>query len=524
MTTDITPAPATHPAPLPAMAPAGPTWYGQIRDLFTASSRLCMSGRGLDLGSYSTVSIHASDIYQQVATGKMPKGGSRWPDSQVNTFLAWMDSGCPKGTPSANAAEAQPSARTLSSVGLAGATRVRKEITTLAADELALLKQAFSGLMTRSANDPNSYFAQAGIHWYPAPNTYCMHHVPGYNPWHRGYLHSFEDALRSVPGCEGVTLPYWDITTPFPEVLNSAPFDGYVLQRAVSPDYPEGYGTQRFAPDVIAAKLLQFGVSEDIERALSKTDWEDFHGMFADAANNTIIQAHDSGHNSIGPTMADQGVAAFDPAFWFFHCNWDRLYWQWQKQMGATDLHGLVTTINEKLDPVSYQLFNNSAVGTLDPFANGVAKLDAAATVNSVAQFDVDYAPASKVMASQWTAKTQRKVAASRAFSVDAERVNVRVGNINRLKIPGSFLVHLQKDGKTIASKSLFQPVEVQTCANCVANAIVYFDFELPLAEVLGGTLSALIEPAATRGLSNDTVPAVMGNPTVEAHLLLLTA
>ena len=521
MTTDITPAPAPSPAPLSATTAPGPTWYGQIRNLFTASSRACMSAQGLDLGSYSTVSIHSSDIYQQVATGKMPKGGPRWPDTDVTTFLSWMNNGCPKGAPLANA-EAQPSARMLSSAACTGATRVRKDITTLSADELARLKQAFSGLMARSPNDPNSYFAQAGLHWYPAPNTYCMHHVPGFNPWHRGYLHSFEDALRSVPGCENVTLPYWDITTPFPTVLQSAPFDQYVLQKTASPDYPEGYVTQRYSTDAIAKNLLQFGVTEDIERALGKTDWEDFHGMFADASNNAIIAAHDSGHNAIGLTMGDQGVAAFDPAFWFFHCNWDRLYWQWQKQMGATDLHGLVTTINEKSDPVSYQVFNDAAVGALHPFVNGAAKLEAAATINSVAQFDVDYAPASMLRASQWSAKTQRKVAASNAFSVHADRVNVRVANVNRLKIPGSFLVHLQKDGKTIASKSLFQPVEVQTCANCVANAIVHFDFELPFADVVGGTLSVLVEPSGKPG--NSIAPAAMGNPTIEAHLLLRTA
>ena len=69
--------------------------------------------------------------------------------------------------------------------------------------------------MAKDPSDPNSYFVQAGHHWLPAP-LYCLHHVPGYNPWHRAYMLSFENALRSVPECGDVTLPYWDITTPFP--------------------------------------------------------------------------------------------------------------------------------------------------------------------------------------------------------------------------------------------------------------------------------------------------------------------
>jgi len=49
-----------------------------------------------------------------------------------------------------------------------------------------------------------------------------------------------------------------------------------------------------------------------------------------------------AGHNSIGLTVQDPSVAAFDPVFWFFHANWDRVYWKWQTSMKATDLIGLL--------------------------------------------------------------------------------------------------------------------------------------------------------------------------------------
>ncbi|NWB31291.1 tyrosinase family protein [Pseudomonas gingeri] len=500
---------------------ANPTWYGQIRDMFTSVDRNHMAAQGLDLASYDAVMTHAGDIYQQVAGGNMPPHNP-WSTDWVGTFLNWMNNGYPKGTPAAKSTVTNFTARGWLSAAVPAA-RIRKDITTLSSKELDLLKKAFSAMVAKDPSDPNSFFVQAAYHWFPAPNTYCMHHVPGYNPWHRAYLVSFENALRSTPGCENVTLPYWDITTPFPEVLKSAPFDQYVLQKEASPKYPQGYTTQRFAYDVIAKNLLKYEVTDDVNRAMSKTDWEDFHGYWSGAAYNTIIAAHDAGHNSIGPTMQDQGIAAFDPVFWFFHCNWDRLFWEWQKKMEATNLHGLLTTINEAIDPVSYQIFTVPALQLLNPFTNDPPKLNTVTIIDSVAQLDIDYhspAVASKVA---FLTKTQRSLSASKRFTVAADRVNVRVSGVNRLKIPGSFSVHLQKDGKTIASKALFQPEEAQTCASCVANALAHFDFELPLAAVQGGKLSVWVEPVNQDFVGDRFPQKLMGDPTIDVTLLLKT-
>jgi hypothetical protein len=504
----------------PTAPVANPTWYGQIRDMFSSTSRSHMAAQGLDLGSYSQVVNHAGDIYQQVAGGNMPPG-TPWPSDWVATFLTWMNNGYPQGTPPAAGVKSHFASRAKALAAAPKASRIRKNITTLTPAELALLQKAFTEIMARGADDPNGYFVQAGYHWYPAPNTYCMHHVPGYNPWHRAYMLSFENALRSVPGCEQVTLPYWDITTPFPDVLKGAPFDEYTLPEAAGPGYPKGYVTSRYDYAEIAANLAKYDVTGDIARALSKTDWQDFHGFWSDAPNNTIIAAHDAGHDSIGPTMSEQNVAAFDPVFWFFHCNWDRLFWLWQQKMEATDLHGLMTTIDQSIDPVSYQLFTDPKLGVLNPFTNGPLKLDAVATIDSANGLDVDYqsAPA----AAAFSARTRRVLPASRTFSVEDARVNVRVNGINRLQIPGSFAVHLQKDGQTIASRAFFQPSEVQKCANCVENAIVHFDFDLPLSTVQGGKLGVWVEPADKDFVGDRFPHKLMGNPTIEVHLPLVT-
>ena len=506
-------------SPATASPTANPTWYGDIRDMFTSTDVDHMRKQGLDLATYTEVVTHAGNIYQQLALGNMPPHPNQWSPDWVATFLNWMTNGYPKGTPSATPTFMARTAL----AAVPSATRVRKEITSLSVEEIDQLKQAFTTIKNLDPSNPNSYFAQASIHWYPPPNTYCMHHVPGYNPWHRAYMLSFENALRAVPGCENITLPYWDITTPFPDVLKAPPFDSYVLQEDVGPGYPKGYTTTRFTYDTIAENLLKYQVAADIDRAMTKTDWEDFHGFWSDANYNTIIAAHDSGHNSIGETMQNQEVAAFDPVFWFFHCNWDRLYWAWQKKMIATDLNGLLTTIDKQTDLISYQLFTDQAVGILTPFGAAPLKLDAVSTISSDLGLDVDYSNSERTFSVDFAVKTQRSVAAGKTFSVEPSLANVRVSGINRLKIPGSFSVHLLKDEKIIASRALFQPVEAEKCANCVSNALVHFDFELPVETVLGGTLSVSVEPANKNFIGDRFPQKLMGNPTIDVQLLLRT-
>lgn len=508
--------PTNDPTPV-----ANPTWYSDIRHYFTPTDIEHMRSQGLDLSIYDVVKDNASIIYGQVASGSMPPG-SPWPSDWVATFLNWMTTGCPKGTN----VQATKGPALFKLAAPRAASRIRRDITTLSTAELATLRKAYQGILAKDPGDPNSFFYQAGLHWLPGTGTpkrfFCQHHAPGYNPWHRAYLLGFENALRSVPGCEEVTLPYWDITTPFPDVLKVAPFDTYTLPQDIGAGYSKGYVTQRYDYATIEANLQQYSVTDDINRALTKTDWEDFHGFFAGAPYNTIIAAHDGGHVSIGETMADQNVAAFDPVFFFFHANWDRLFWKWQTAMQATDLNGLLSTINKTTDAFSYQIFTVPVLENLDPFTTGPLKLNTLSIINSVTSLDVDYQDPPAAAPMNFLAKTQRASLASEKFEVQPDRVNVRVQGLNRLKIPGSFSVHLLKDGKTIASRAFFQPNEAEKCENCVNNAVVHFDFELPLEEVSGGKLGVWVEPV-DKSMVGDRFPnKLMGSPTVEVHLLLI--
>jgi tyrosinase len=490
-----------------------PTWYGDIRHMFNETDIDHMRSQGIELTDYNTVKDGAPGIYGQVAAGNMPPDAP-WSADEVETFLNWMTNDCPKGVDLSS--KSKLTGLTVLSTQASNATRIRKEISTLSSTELSNLKKAFSEIMARDIGDPNSYFAQAGVHGFP--KSYCMHHIPGFNPWHRAYLVGFENALRSVPGCEDVTLPYWDLSTPLPDVLTQAPFASYTLPIDIRGDYNKGYVTTRYTASEIQNNLKSRKVLDDLDRAASKTDWEDYTGLIDGRTNNTTIAGHDGGHMSIGKTMADQNVAAFDPIFWLFHCNLDRLFWQWQTTMQATSLNGLLSTIES---PNSRNIFKVPVLQTLPPLTDNSPKLNTVAIIDSVNSLDVDYEIKAQPMKLEMLAKTNGSTLASDKFLVHTDRVNVRVKGINRLKIPGSFDVHLLKDGKVIATKGFFQPTEVEKCENCVENAIVHFDFELPIKDVSKGKLGVWVEPLDHSQFGDHFPHKMMGNPTVNVRLLL---
>lgn len=86
--------------------------------------------------------------------------------------------------------------------------------------ELETLIKAFRGIQALDPEDKNSFFRIGGFHGEPFRGKgttdsqwwggYCNHANVLFPTWHRAYLLRLEDALRSVKGCENVTLPFWD--------------------------------------------------------------------------------------------------------------------------------------------------------------------------------------------------------------------------------------------------------------------------------------------------------------------------
>ncbi|RPB20145.1 Di-copper centre-containing protein [Terfezia boudieri ATCC MYA-4762] len=86
--------------------------------------------------------------------------------------------------------------------------------------ELDTLIRAFWGIQNLPPDNENSFFRIAGYHGEPFQGKgvkegkwwggYCNHHNVLFPTWHRAYLLRLEDALRSIPGCQDVTLPFLD--------------------------------------------------------------------------------------------------------------------------------------------------------------------------------------------------------------------------------------------------------------------------------------------------------------------------
>jgi len=175
--------------------------------------------------------------------------------------------------------------------------------------------------------------------------------------------------------------------------------------------------------------------SDDIEvkigEALATNTWRGFNG-WSDWPNRHegIIRAHDSGHGACGDTVANQDVAAFDPLFWFFHCNWDRLWWKWQTDKHTTSLlsfKAVVTGDDHWLTEAPDTL--------LAPFdVNSAEMID-------LRDWNVDYEqPADEQFNfDELIIASRGNIEAVSSFNIPTtERYSVRVKDINRLDIRGS--------------------------------------------------------------------------------------
>ena len=467
-----------------------PTWR-DITKMIDSWSVTQMERHGLNLRDYDEVSALAHKIYYYLGYKLMPLGDP-WSDEKIQTYNNWLIDGCPK-----NAAHRARIRRQRTEAIEEAGLRERKDINTLSASEKAILKKAFKGLMDRDPKtpkeyDPNAqcYFSLAGKHWFPIP-TFCQHHIYGYLPWHRYQVLDFENALRSVPGCEEVTLPYWDIETgKFPSLLKQEPFASYKFPLDIYPDFyvppvntgKKGTSTARYRSFRDSAI-----VNSCIKNANTAPSFPEYNGItnFQYDSSHHIMRAHDFGHVGCGTTMANQDIAAFDPIFWFFHCNWDRLWWKWQVARGATDLTSFAKTLPAGEDRrwlVDPQMsisdpWGESNSDTIDLPQLGISYQEPKtikATQESIAAAKLPIA-----IGPSWRDKNQGQSKAQ-SFTLEKsniDRVSLRVKGINRIKIFGSFRVELYLGGKEVGHDVFFQSTFSGDCENCVAQAFVDFDF-----------------------------------------------
>ncbi|WP_287328961.1 tyrosinase family protein [Mesorhizobium sp.] len=473
-----------------------PTFLEHIRFFFDTIDIDHMGVRGFDLATYDGVKSNAIQIHAQTKSGKMPKEPERrWPANRVKTFKNWIFDKFPMGVDRAKVSYL------IATLSPAAAPPARRDATNLAQAEIDRLALAFKTIMDRAPDHPQSYFALADIHWFPAPVN-CLHHEERYNPWHRIFIDRFEKALQSVTGCEDITLPYWDIVKEPPKWFFQPPFDSYVLPIDAAPEYPAGLKTERYSAKAIFKNILAEDVPATIRDALDAPKFERFTEL--------IEQAHDDGHVSCGPTMRTPDIAAFDPIFWFFHCNWERLWWAWQKRMHATTLAAFRQTLeNADTDWLDTPPFNE-----LKPFQETADQaIDATQYL---------YEDAAQHLFSTVARVESGNIVADRAFRLHRKsRLSVRVKDIARLRIRGSFRVHLVANGKTVAQHAFFQGTEPHRCPSCVTREKVSVDLRVDRSAVAGKRLEVRIEALSVEGKDRWIPLSEVGSPSINVRELL---
>lgn len=171
----------------------------------------------------------------------------------------------------------------------------------------------------------------------------CQHQSWYFLPWHRAYLHSFEDividAIKSLNGPVDWALPYWNYSD------TTHTDAGRIPAVFLTPTMPDGSAN----PLRVAARFGT-GVPRDDADLTDRIADNDFIGIDEGPADDVggprtifssqgtqegLIEAapHDLVHGDVGGRggiMSNPNTAALDPIFWLHHANIDRLWEVWR--------------------------------------------------------------------------------------------------------------------------------------------------------------------------------------------------
>ena len=242
--------------------------------------------------------------------------------------------------------------------------RIRRNVWNLPPRDQTLVwyGRAIGEMQKRPINDPTSWRFQAAIHDYARGSdplakprerlpsltiqrrfwSQCQHGSWFFLPWHRMYLHFFEQIVAAevvkLGGPNNWALPYWNY---------SADLQSRLLPTAFrNPTLPDGTKNFLFVAqrDSDANAGQQFADAGDVELqpALTLADFSgpdpiNFGGFATNFSHNgpgagqLEIVPHGSIHVAVGAGgwMSGFNTAGLDPIFWLHHANIDRLWEVW---------------------------------------------------------------------------------------------------------------------------------------------------------------------------------------------------
>ncbi|KAJ3223953.1 hypothetical protein HDU81_008821 [Chytriomyces hyalinus] len=247
------------------------------------------------------------------------------------------------------------------------------------------------------ATDQRSFANVAGIHGQPYYQAYdawsngkgqgyCPHGSTEFPYWHRAYMALFEDSLKKsavkiaasfnnakfIQCAASFRLPYYDwaswensdkgrlnsiFTRATVQILNAQGTLDTVanpLSTSTVPSNVRSFLPSNFRNSVPLPQMDMVQARDQVRSMLDSTLWSDFsnHNNEGSKTYDSLEYIHDLIHVSIGGWMSNVGVAAFDPVFFFHHCNIDRLLALWS-HINAANPYGFPssTTANKQMAP-----------------------------------------------------------------------------------------------------------------------------------------------------------------------------
>jgi tyrosinase len=247
---------------------------------------------------------------------------------------------------------------------------MRQDAAELSDDAITRLTDAMIELKTttRPGASVSVYDEFVAVHWAVtrlSPDG--AHGGPAFLPWHREYLHRFEQELRNVD--DSVAIPYWnwsgiDETTaegdpvfddawapaPVADALFAADYlggagddeaggavtDGFYTRMQEDWTMPQAFADQRrsigttFERNTSMDAASWTGWQNEIESGGPNEDGVIDESGFAGFRQRLERHPHGTGHGWVGGQMMTM-FSPFDPTFWHHHAEVDRVWLHWQK-------------------------------------------------------------------------------------------------------------------------------------------------------------------------------------------------
>lgn len=381
--------------------------------------------------------------------------------------------------------------------------RTRKALSELTVAEWTELYTAFHLIQESGA-----YFEIAKIHGGEANFAeYCHHGTVLFPSWHRAYLQRMEEALALAVNNDKFALPYWDASSAeslangLPQQLLDFnvriqdgseipnPLRSYRFRQAHSVgrttiqigDQTGRGGTDESLRERLVRRLPS--VALDIGDALIAPTFEEF--SCTSLGPESLEDPHNTLHGLLGgrgsPLTAAMGfveTAAFDPVFWFHHCNMDRLFHIWQTTPNNSaswtprQIEGFLA--NSRGLPTGSLLAKDSH---LAPFKFSGDINSSHELVENLGDTDVTYSQGSTP-----SPRPDVRRVPGGARMAPGDSVLVTVSGFDRFTIKGPAAVTLTPGiGNHTMFKFLFARLDAAGCTNCKLNNQVDVSFVVPV-------------------------------------------